>query len=288
VNRSEQVRWRSLLYVPGHNRKLLDGAHRRGADALILDLEDGVPASAKEEARANLAAAVPALRAGGAAVLVRINRPWRLAWRDLEAAVAAGAAAVVLPKVESAAQVRVIAEHLAEVEADASSSPLGLIATVESAAGLLRAGEIAAASPRLRALIPGNEDLALSLGVPAEPEAMLHAAWQLLVAARAAGIALLGTIGGSAGYRDLDGYRRATTLAAERGFEGATCIHPDQVRVANEVFRPSAERVAEAREVVAAFEAGNGEPVGVAGRMVDRPVYLRAKRVLELAEGSGL
>jgi citrate lyase subunit beta/citryl-CoA lyase len=140
VSRFGPAGWRSLLYVPAHNRKLLESAHRRGADALILDLEDGVPDGAKEEARANLAAAIPALATGGAAVLVRINRPWRLAWRDLEAAVAAGAHALVLAKVESAGQVRVIAEHLTEVEAEAGCHPLGLVATVESAAGLSRAG----------------------------------------------------------------------------------------------------------------------------------------------------
>ena len=131
--------WRSLLYVPAHNEKFIAGAARRGADAVILDLEDGVPPVHKDAARRGLGEAARRVGEGGADVLVRINRPWGLVWRDLEAALAVGVGWVLLPKVESAAQVSVVAEYLVELEALYEREPTRLLLLVESARGLLAA-----------------------------------------------------------------------------------------------------------------------------------------------------
>lgn len=276
--------WRSLLYVPAHQRKLVKGAHTRGADAIILDLEDSVPESVKESARAALAQAVPQVALGGGEVIVRINKPWRLAWRDLEAAVSARVAAILLPKVDGTAQVQVIAEYLSELERQKDLAPLRLLAIIESARGLLNVKDIAQASPRLCALIPGNEDLATELEINPDPAHMLHTHLPILLAARTAGILAIGTIGSSADFRELETYRERIIFSRDWGFQGTTCIHPDQVGIVNEVYRPSPSRVAEARKVVAAFEAADREAINLEGKMVDRPIYLRAKRLLARAD----
>lgn len=276
--------WRSLLYVPAHQLKMVRGAHKRGADAIILDLEDGVPEDAKEAARAALKDAVPRVKAGGADALVRINKPWSLAWRDVEAAVEAGASALLLPKAEDACQASVISTYLDELSPETGPSTVGLLALIESARGLNRVSEIAAASLRLHALIPGNEDLAVDLGIRPEPERMLHAFLPVLLAARAQGIRVYGTLGGSANFRDLEGYRERVKLSKAWGFSGTTCIHPSQVQVINEIYEPEEAELREAERIVEIFEASGGNPVALEGKMVDRPVYLRAKRMLEQAD----
>ena len=271
--------WHSLLYVPAHQKKLVEGAHKRGADVIILDLEDGVPEADKADARAALEKATPQVKAGGADVLVRINKPWSLVWRDVEAAVAAGINTLLLPKVEDACQLKVISSFLDEFEVD----DVKLLALVESARGLNRVAEIAKGSHRLRALIPGNEDLATELGVEPAPERMKHICLSILLAARAEGLSIFGTLGGSADFRNLDEYVSRIKLSKEWGFDGATCIHPDQVQVINEVYQPDETNIREAQRIVKAFEAGGGNPVSLEGKMVDRPIYLRAKGLLERA-----
>lgn len=282
---------RSLLYVPAHNEKMVAGAARRGAQALILDLEDAVPAAAKDRARERLADSVATVGTAGAQVFARSNARWSLAWRDLEATIAAGATGLMLPKVDSPAVVEVLGAYLVELEERFERKPLALLLTIESARGLEAVGEIAAAladlraaRDRLTALVPGNEDLSLSLSIEPTPELMTAPLWPLLVAARAHGHALIGSIGSGAGYRDLEAYRRRIEVSRSYGFEGTTCIHPSQVQVVNEVYRPSGPDLAWARKVVAAFEEHGGEAVGVDGQMIDQPVYRRAKRLVEEEE----
>ncbi|MDF1523529.1 MAG: CoA ester lyase [Trueperaceae bacterium] len=282
---------RSLLYVPAHHEKMIAGAARRSAHALILDLEDAVPQDAKATARERLAESVRTVGADGARVLVRSNAPWSLAWRDLEAAAAAGAGGLLLPKVDAPAVVEVLGAYLVELEERFDLPPLDLLLTIESSRGLQAVGEIAAAlaglssaGDRLTALVPGNEDLSLSLRMEPTPERMAGALWPLFLAARAHGHALIGSVGSGADYRDLAAYRERLERSRSYGFEGTTCIHPAQVPIANEVHRPSAADLAWARTVVAAFEARGGEAVGVDGQMIDRPVYARAKRWVDEAE----
>ncbi len=275
--------WRSLLYVPAHNEKFIGGAARRGADAVILDLEDGVPKAHKDAARRGLKEAALRVGADGADVLVRVNRPWGLAWRDLEAALAAGVGWVILPKVETTAQVGVVAEYLDVLETSYGAKPTRLLLLIESARGLLAALDILEASPRICAAIPGNEDLATELGLEPEPASMLHTHMPLILAARAAGVALVGLIGSGANFRDAEAYRRRAGLARSWGFGGATCVHPAQIPILNEVFAPDQGEIGWARAVVAAFEASGGNPTSVAGSMVDTPVVERAKRLLRVA-----
>lgn len=283
---------RSLLYVPAHDERMVAGAARRGAEAIILDLEDSVPHGAKESARARLPQSVRSVGAQGARVVVRTNSAWSLAWRDLEAAVTAGAHGVLLTKVATAGAVEVTDAFLREVAADVQADVPALLVTIETAPGLEAVSAIAAAlavaraddPERRTALIPGNEDLSLDLNVAPASDVMLGAMWPLIRAARAHGHALFGSIGSGSEYRDLDAYRHRVELGRAHGFDGVTCIHPAQIEVVHDVYRPTDAAVAWAGRVVTAFEAGDGEAIGVDGRMVDRPVYLRAKRLLQEAQ----
>src|ERR1700688_1406605 len=158
--------WRSMLFVPVTQRRFVEGAARRGADAIILDLEDSVALSEKDRARTLVPEAAGIVSAGGADVVVRINRPLRMAVRDIEAAVGPGVLALALPKIDSAEHVQLLAEIVDEVKAE-RGIPLGttkMLAMVETASAFFRIAEIARAHPRLVALTLGTEDFALSAG----------------------------------------------------------------------------------------------------------------------------
>ena len=249
--------WRSLLYVPATRESFVAKAHTRGADAIILDLEDAVAPSEKPAARAALAGAVPMVRQSGAEVCVRINRPIRMAMLDIEAAVAAGADVLVLTKLMGPDHVRLLAELTAELEA-AHGVPLGrtrFIGLVETAAALTAMEAIARADERLVALGAGGEDLATDLGMEPTPDALYIPKMLAVVAARAAGVLPLGFVGTVAGISDLDGYRAMLRRSRALGFACASCVHPSQVPIVNEEYGARPDDLARARRMVAAFEA---------------------------------
>src|SRR5205823_6450258 len=235
--------WRSLLFVPVTARRFVDGAARRGADAIILDLEDSVAASEKERARTLVPEAAEMVARGGADVVVRINRPMRLAVRDIEAAVGPGVLALALPKVDGPEHVRLLAEIIDEVEIERGVAPgtTRLIAMVETAAAFFRIAEIARAHRRLCALNLGAEDFSLSAGILPEAEGLFMPKQMAVFAAGAAGIMPLGFIGTVAEFHDLDGLRATIRRSRRLGFIGASVIHPSQVAILNEEFRPTPE-----------------------------------------------
>ena len=277
--------WRSMMFVPVNVDKFVDSAHTRGADAIILDLEDSILPKDKERARTLVAAAAPKVARSGADVLVRVNRPWRLCLRDLEAVVSAQICALMLPKTESADHVRMVAEVLDELEAE-RGLPRGhtrLVTMIESAAAFFRAPEIAAAHARVVALTLGAEDFALSVGMVPEAEGLFYPKQQIVIAARAAGVLPLGFIGTVADYKDLEAFRATARRSRRLGFMGASVIHPSQIAILNEEFRPSEDEVQRARKIVGAFESaagGNQGAIEVDGKMVDIPVVERARAVL--------
>jgi len=278
--------WRSLLFVPVTAKRFVDGAARRGADAIILDLEDSVAASEKERARTMVPEVAEIVSRGGADVVVRINRPLRLAVRDIEAAIDPRVLALALPKVDSAEHVQLIAEIVEEVEAERGVAPgtTRLIAMVETAAAFFRIADIARAHRRLCALNLGAEDFATSAGISPDAEALSMPKQMAVFAARAAGIMPLGFIGSIAEFHDLDGFRSTIRRSRRFGFIGASVIHPSQVPILNEEFRPNPEEVDHARRVVAAYDKALAEGVGavtVDGNMIDVPVVERAKLLLE-------
>ncbi len=278
--------WRSLLFVPVTQRRFVEGAARRGADGIILDLEDSVAASEKERARSLVAEAAQLVSRGGADVIVRVNRPLRMTVRDLEAVVGTGVQAIALPKAESAQHVELVAEILDELEAERgiATGTTRMLAMVETCSAFFRIAEIAKASPRLVALNLGAEDFALSAGMPPTAEGLFMPKQMCVLAARAAGIMPMGFVGTVADFGDLDGFRETVRRSRRLGFVGASVIHPSQIPILNEEFRPSAAEVEHARRVVAAYDAALAEGVGavtVDGAMIDVPVVERARLLLE-------
>jgi citrate lyase subunit beta/citryl-CoA lyase len=274
--------WRSLLYVPANRPRFVEKAHTRGADAVILDLEDSVPVGERCRARAALPEAVASAGQWGADVLVRVNSEPAQLDADLAALAPRWPRAVVLPKAESAPQVRRVAAWL---DAHAARG-VGIVALVETALGLRRVDEVAAADRRLLALSLGAEDFAADVGMVVSPETLDLPRQLVLYAARAAGLLPLGLMGSSAEFRDLARVGEAARRAQRFGFEGASCIHPGVVPVLNRASSPGEQEVDEARRIVEAYDAallrGQGS-ITVGGRMVDVPVAERARRLLARA-----
>lgn len=277
--------WRSLLFVPANNGRFIERAHTRGADAIILDLEDSVPAHERPDARRRLMESAGLAARAGADVLVRINAEPEESAADLDAAVHAGVDALLVPKVEDPETLRGLSADVALLEAQRGMAigSVRFVVLVESAAGLLHAEAIARADTRNVALELGGEDFALSTGMVPDAETLALPKQMALYAARAAGLMPLGILGSIADYADLDAYRVTAERSRRFGFEGAACIHPSSVSILNDVFTPSPAQAAHARRLVDAYadarRAGSGA-VSVDGKMVDVPVVERAQKLL--------
>jgi citrate lyase subunit beta/citryl-CoA lyase len=281
--------WRSSLFVPVNVERFLAKASKRGADALILDLEDSIAPGDKEAARGALPAAVERLRREGRSdVLVRINQPLELAVRDLEAAVIPGVDAIMVTKVEGPDHLRLLDELVGRLELRRGlpEGRIRFMGLIEAPGPLAQAHEIARATPRLMALSLGAEDYATAIGGKPTEEVLLLPKQQILQAARAAGLQPMGTIGTVAGFGDLEAYERIVRRSATFGFVGASCIHPSQVPVLNAGFTPSPEEVAEAERIVTldreAAAQGRGS-FALDGKMIDIPVVQRAEALLARA-----
>lgn len=279
-------RWRSLLYVPVVSERFVATAHERGADAVILELEDAVAPSEKARARGLVREAAATVARGGVDVLVRINRPWPLAVRDVEAAVDENVRAFVLPKVDSAEHVVALAEVTTAVEQE-RGLPVGhtlFFPRIEGPKGLLNAAAIADAHQRVVAIGLGSSDFTIATGMEAGGEGNAFASFQVVVAAVAAGRVPLGLVGTITDFRDLDAFRRVAERSRALGLRGAPCVHPSQVPVLNEVFAPTEDEIDRARRVVEQYEealaAGEGA-VMVDGEFIDIPYYEQAKRTLQ-------
>ena len=279
--------WRSLMFVPVLSERFLAKAHERGADAIILDLEDSILPTHKAAARAALAATVPRVSQAGADVVVRINRPLDLAVADIAASVMPGVAALMLPKVMGPEHVRLLAELVSDREA-AQGMEIGhtrFLVLIESPAALPHLFAIAA-EPRMAGMSVGGEDMATELGALPSADSMYVFAMQGLAACRAAGILPMGSMGQLANIKDLDSYRAGLKRGGALGFTTASCIHPAHVPIINEEYGASPEEIDRARRLIAAFDAaaaaGEGA-VAFEGNMVDIPVVIRARNLLARA-----
>ena len=281
--------WRSILYVPGNVPKFIDKAHERGADCVLVDLEDSVQPAQKPEARAMLAETMSKVARGGADVAVRINRPIRLAVADIEAAVRPGLSALFVTKAESVQHLRLLDEMVTRLEIE-RGLPIGniwFVGLIEAPGPLSRAHEIARSIPRLAGISLGAEDYATAMGAKPTEETLLMPKQQVVQAARAAGIMPLGTIGSVADFSDLEGYTRIVRRSADFGFVGSACIHPSLVPILNEGFSPSAKEVADAERVVALNKQAAAEgraSFAIDGKMIDIPIVQRAEALLERAQ----
>ena len=279
---------------------MLAKAPTRGADEIVIDLEDAVATSAKDEARATVLEALREPQWQGVHCSVRVNAP-RTPWchADIVALAslgdggAGGPSSIVVPKVESAGDLAFVERLLDGAEAAAGSTrPLTVQALIETAAGVSRLAEIAAASPRLDGLILGYADLSASLGRAAGAGAELDS-WRaiqdaILIAARTNDLVAID--GPYLGISVDEGFTAAAERARDMGFDGKWAIHPAQVAALNELFTPSDEDVAHARAVIAALEeaerAGGAGAVALDGQMLDEAVRVAALRTLARA-GAG-
>lgn len=265
---------RTLLFIPASRPDFVLKAALRGADVVILDLEDGVAPQDKARARALVAEQVQQLVAQGQRTWVRIQHNGETGL-DLMALAGAPVEAVMLPKTQHADE--------AAMHADLLSGPTRLVPLIESCEGLLQAAAIARAHPRVAALALGSEDLAAELGVIPDPVALSQAAQMLVIAARAAGLPALGLPGSLAEFRDLDQLAALGRLAAQMGLEGAMAVHPAQIAVLQQAFMPVAQQLNWARLVLQGAQDAHQGAFSVQGQMIDRPIIERARRVLQRA-----
>lgn len=285
------MKLRSPLFAPGDSARKAEKALSGPADAVILDLEDSVAPSAKEGARATVAALLPGIARPG--VVVRINprgTPWYLA--DLAAVVPGRPAAVMLPKCAGADDLLALDHHLEalEVAAGMAVGSTGVLPIVtETAASVLGLGDMAGVGRRVLAFCFGAEDLSADLGISPRradgsyPAAIAAARAAVLIAAAAAGVPALDTPWPDP--RDAAGLAAEALAAAEDGFSGKLCIHPGQIEAVNAAFTPDAARVDWARRVLAGFAANPGAGVfALEGKMIDRPHLKLAQRIIALME----
>ena len=276
---AERIR-RGLLFVPAVRPDRFPKALATGADAVCIDLEDGVAPGAKETAREQALALLAAREPTAAEVSLRINdAKTPLGRTDLAALVDSGARpdALMLPKVAGAEEIRAVDAALAR----GGGGALPLIVQIETAAGLLAAAEIATASPHVSAVFFGAIDLSADVGCAVEWEALLYARSRVVLAAGAAGVAAL-----DSPFMDvpaLDALAEETSRVRRLGFTGKAAIHPTQVPVIQKAFAPSAAETAWARKVVAAYERQQGGVLLVEGQLIELPVVRSARRTLRVA-----
>lgn len=273
---------RSVLYMPSSNERALEKAKTIPCDALILDLEDAVAPDAKPGAREAAAAAVRSGEYGNRELTIRVNGIGT-EWHDEDVRVAAqaGPAGVVVPKVNSAEEVRGLVAALEEAGAPEHTT---LWAMVETPEAIFNVREIAAASPRLAVLVMGTNDLVKETyaeHVPGRAPLLTSLSLSLL-AARAAGIAILDGVYND--VKNIDGFLAECEQGRQLGFDGKTLIHPGQVEGANEAFAPSAQAVEDARGLIEAFEGSTGGVVTYNGRMVENLHVESARRTLAIAD----
>jgi citrate lyase subunit beta / citryl-CoA lyase len=275
---------RSVLYMPGANERALEKAAGLPADALILDLEDAVAPDAKAEARDRVCEAASSGRYGAREVAIRVNSagtPWHD--DDLRAAADAGPAAVVVPKVDSAATVHAVEKAL---DAGGARDTTTIWAMLETPAALLRAEEICSASERVTVLVMGTNDLAKELRAEHVPgrQPLLTGLGLALVAARATGKVILDGVYND--IKDAEGFEAECVQGRQMGFDGKTLIHPSQLEPCNRIFAPAPEDVERSQRIIEAFEQAEAEGRGVVtvdGRMIENLHVDQARRILALA-----
>jgi citrate lyase subunit beta / citryl-CoA lyase len=277
--------WRSILYVPGNVPKFIDKAHERGADCILVDLEDSVTVAEKPTARALLPETMKKVVRGGADVAVRINRPMRLAIPDIEAAVRPGLAALFITKTEGVQHLRLLDEAVSELERERGMpvGSVGFAAMIERPRALAELNDIAERGPRVIAMMLGGEDFALETGSVPSDESLELPKRLVAFAAQAHGVAMIGILGTVADYSDPAAYKKSAERARRFGFSGGTCVHPGLVQALNEAFTPSADDVAYAKKLIVADEKAAAEGRGsftVDGKMIDIPVIDRARRLI--------
>ena len=281
------------MFVPGNNPGMMADAHIYGPDSIMLDLEDSVTMAEKDAARLLVYNALKTIDYGDTEMVVRIN-PLNTPYgkKDIEAVVKAGVHVIRMPKTETADEVREVEAEIEKVEKEIGC--LGrtqIMAAIESTLGVVNAYDIAVASKRMMGIALGAEDYCANLKTQRTPEGteLLLARQTIVVAARAAGIDALDTV--YSNLNDMDTFRKEVELIKALGFDGKSIINPRQIEIINEVFAPKQKDIDKALTILDAIKEAEKKGSGVIavnGKMVDKPVVIRAQRTIELAIASGV
>lgn len=285
---------RTMLFVPGNNPGMLADAHIYGSDSVMFDLEDSVSLPEKDAARMLVYNALKTIDYGDVEIVVRVN-PLSTPYgrEDIRAMVAAGAQVIRMPKTETAQDVIDTEKCIEEAERDFGKEigSTKILTAVESALGIVNAYAIATASKRIIGIALGAEDYCANLKTTrsAEGTELFYARSVIVVAARAAGIDALDTV--YSNVNDTEGLIEQTKLIKQLGFDGKSIINPRQIAPILSVFTPTEKEIEKAMRIVAAAKEAEKRGSGVVsldGKMVDKPIYLRALRVITLAKSMNL
>ncbi len=281
------------MFVPGNNPGMMADAYIYGPDSIMLDLEDSVTMAEKDTARLLVHNALKTIDYGDTEMVVRIN-PLNTPYgkKDIEAVVKAGVHVIRMPKTETAEEVIEVEREIEKVEKEIGC--LGrtqIMAAIESALGVVNAYAIATASKRMMGIALGAEDYSANLKTQRTPEGseLLLARETIVVAARAAGIDALDTV--YSNLNDMETFRKEVETIKKLGFDGKSIINPRQIEVVNEVFAPKEKEIQKSLTILAAIKEAEKKGSGVIavnGKMVDRPVVIRAQRTIDLAIASGI
>lgn len=282
------------MFIPGNNPGMMTDAHMYGADSLMFDLEDSVKLAEKDAARFLVYNALTTFDHGNVERVVRVN-PLNTEFgkADIEAMVKAGVNVIRLPKSETAQDVIDVDRYITECEKKygIEAGSTGMMAAIESALGVINAYSIATASSRLIGIALGAEDYVTDLKTSRTSSGveLFAARTQILIAARAAGIAALDTV--FSDVNDEEGFRKEVQLIKDLGFDGKSVLNPRQIAPVIEIFTPTQKEIDHAERVIAALKEAEEKGLGVIslnGKMIDKPVVIRAERTLELAAAAGV
>ena len=282
-----------MMFVPGNNPAMMADAFIYGPDSIMLDLEDSVTMAEKDAARLLVHNALKTIDYGNTEMVVRVN-PLNTPYgkKDVEAVVKAGVHVIRMPKTETADEIRELEAEIIKVETELGCvGRTQIMAAIESTLGVINAYDIATASKRMMGIALGAEDYSANLKTQRTPEGMelLLARQTIVVAARAAGIDALDTV--YSNLNDMETFRKEVELIKSLGFDGKSIINPRQIEVVNEVFAPKEKEIQKSLTILAAIkeaeQRGSGV-IAVNGKMVDRPVVIRAQRTIDLAIASGI
>ena len=284
---------RTMMFVPGNNPGMMADAHIYGPDSIMLDLEDSVTMAEKDAARLLVYQALKTVDYGNTEMVVRIN-PLNTPYgkKDIEAVVKAGVDVIRMPKTEAAGEVVGVEREIERVERELGCvGRTKIMAAIESTLGIVNAYAIATASPRMMGIALGAEDYCANLKAQRTPggDELRLARETIVVAARAAGIDALDTV--YSNLNDMETFRQEVEHLKTLGFDGKSIINPRQIEVINEVFAPKEKEITKARAIIAAIKEAEAKGSGVIalnGKMIDRPVVIRAQRTINLAIASGI
>jgi len=283
---------RTMLFVPGNNPAMVKDAYIYNSDSIMFDLEDSVSIAEKDAARALVYYGLTSLNYGDKELVVRVNAlDTEIGIADLEAMIRGGVHVIRLPKTETADDIVFCDEQITRIEKEIGleAGTTKMMAAIESAEGVLNARDIAKASSRLVGIALGAEDYVTDLKTNRSSDGieLLFARSMILQAARAAGIAAIDTV-----YSDVnneEGLIREVSLIKQLGFDGKSVINPRQIKPIVEIYTPTEKEIQKALAVIEAIEEANAKGSGVIslnGKMIDRPIVLRAQRVLKLAKAA--